>query len=140
MNLGTTCPYCSRVNECSTSATNPDKVAPEPGDVSICIGCAGIAIYTETGVRLPTHVEHEEALAKPAVQRALAVLAGGIDSPDPSANTLETLPCGCQLGTDLIDGTPTFLFLPHALDCKYFRYVLEEADREGKPVTTLDAR
>jgi hypothetical protein len=135
-----TCPYCSRINEWSTSATNPEAVAPKPGDIALCIGCAGIAIYTVTGVRLPTRDEHEEALAKPAVRRALAVLSGGIDTPDPSPNTLEALPCGCQIGTDLINGTPTFLFLPHALDCEYFRYVLDEAAREGKPVTTLDAR
>lgn len=52
---------------------------------------------------------------------------------------MERLPCGCQMGTDVIDGTPTFLYEPCALDCRYYLYMLEESKRQAKPMTILDA-
>lgn len=54
------------------------------------------------------------------------------------ASSWERLPCGCGMGTD--EATSTFLFEPCSLDCKYYRYVIEEADRQGKPLSTLDLR
>lgn len=54
--------------------------------------------------------------------------------------SMERLPCGCQLGTDVIDGVPTFLYEPCALDCEYYLYVVAESKRQGKPLTTVDVR
>jgi len=47
----------------------------------------------------------------------------------------EVLPCGCHMWTD----NGVFMFEPHALDCKFYLYVLEESARQGKPTTILDA-
>lgn len=53
---------------------------------------------------------------------------------------METLPCGCHMGTDVIAGVKTFLYEPCAMDCENFRYMMEEAERQAKPLTTIDAR
>ncbi len=53
---------------------------------------------------------------------------------------MERLPCGCLIGTDVIDGVNTFLIEPHALNCKNYLYVLQETERQGKPRTTIDLR
>ena len=47
---------------------------------------------------------------------------------------METLPCGCQMGT-----TPdnAFVFRPHALDCENYLYVLAEVERQGKPLAII---
>lgn len=59
-------------------------------------------------------------------------------------DTYERLPCGCVLGeqpsTDPADPRPMFVFIPHALDCEYYLYVLEESARQHKNVITVDAR
>lgn len=55
--------------------------------------------------------------------------------------SMERLPCGCQMGTSTNSaGEEVFLFEPHAMDCEYYLYVLDESARQGKPVTTLDVR
>lgn len=50
----------------------------------------------------------------------------------------DVLPCGCQMTAD--EETKAFVFVPHALDCKFYLYVLAESARQGKDVVTLDAR
>ena len=50
------------------------------------------------------------------------------------------LPCGCRMGTDMVDDVETFIFEPHALDCENYLYVLAESRRQGKPTTIIDAR
>ena len=52
----------------------------------------------------------------------------------------ETLPCGCRTWTDEVDGQPVFMFEPHALDCEWYAFVLEQSAAQGKPVTTVDIR
>lgn len=45
-----TCPYCFRKNDAATAIDEKaaqQGVAPKEGDISICIGCAEISIYTE---------------------------------------------------------------------------------------------
>lgn len=49
------------------------------------------------------------------------------------AEPLETLPCGCQMGTV----NDAFVFRPHALDCTYYLYVLEQTAAQGKPTYTV---
>jgi hypothetical protein len=48
------------------------------------------------------------------------------------------LPCGCQMWTDVIDGNNIFMFEPHALDCEYYLYAVNEAERMGKLGPTID--
>lgn len=50
----------------------------------------------------------------------------------------ETLDCGCHMWTDTVGDDQVFMFEPHALDCKFYLFVLEESKRQAKPVTTLD--
>lgn len=50
----------------------------------------------------------------------------------------ETLKCGCIVQFDDEDRTMTFV--PHALDCDYYLYFMEETRRQGKHVTVIDAR
>ncbi len=56
------------------------------------------------------------------------------------AGEWERLPCGCQIGTTVIDGANTFMIEPHALDCPAYLFVLEETARQGKTTTTIDLR
>ena len=70
-------------------------------------------------------------------RRRIASLLGPLEK---EVDMNETLPCGCVAQTDVIDGIPTFLLVPCALDCPYFQYVVDESQRQGKPVTTIDAR
>ena len=66
----TLCPACGAARDAATDPTNPDQVAPRPGDFSICIACAALQVF-DTGLtlRLPTTLETAEAQALPGVQR-----------------------------------------------------------------------
>ena len=68
----TACPYCGRIND-QHSSSDGTRV-PHPGAISLCWGCGGLAIFTETGVRLPTPDELEECEAHPDVIAARAVI------------------------------------------------------------------
>lgn len=47
------CPLCGYTLDAATNADSGDKIAPKPGDVTVCFGCAGILEFTEDmGVRL----------------------------------------------------------------------------------------
>jgi len=52
----------------------------------------------------------------------------------------ETLPCGCQIGTEEVDGDRRFVMVPCSLDCQYYRYALDETRRQGKSIIEIDAR
>lgn len=52
----------------------------------------------------------------------------------------ETLPCGCQIGTETIGDDKRFVMIPCSLDCEYYRYAIEETRRQGKPVVEIDTR
>jgi len=52
----TRCPYCGHTLDCASSEQGGDK--PEPGDVSICLGCAGLLVFGDDGrTRKPTGSE-----------------------------------------------------------------------------------
>ena len=42
----TVCPHCGAVHDRATDLTKPDAVA-KPGDVSVCIKCAGVLVFTD---------------------------------------------------------------------------------------------
>ncbi len=68
----TKCPACGRTNNRSSAVEGVDPTPPEPGDVSICIGCGSIGIYTaDLGMRAPTMVEVSELMRMPQVVRAV---------------------------------------------------------------------
>lgn len=44
------------------------------------------------------------------------------------------LPCGCKIETLIDNGEPTLKIEPCNVYCDNYKYVLEEADKQGKPV------
>lgn len=54
------CPHCAYVLT-GTEVTSGPVSAPSPGDLSICINCADVAIFTADGFRLPTEAERKQA-------------------------------------------------------------------------------
>lgn len=66
------CPCCGKPNDRSSPNDPADGAPPKTGDVTMCIGCGSLALYTEDGsLRLPTMVEMAELVAMPNVQRVL---------------------------------------------------------------------
>lgn len=56
------CLHCGRVND--AHERRPGE-RPKSGDVSLCWGCAGIALFTDDGLRLPTESEAAAIEADP---------------------------------------------------------------------------
>lgn len=46
----------------------------------------------------------------------------------------DVLPCGCVLRKVVRDGVREFQIIPCRSDCKYLVYVIEESQRQGKPI------
>ncbi len=70
-----TCPSCGKKLDAAT--TFDEDVEPSPGDVTICLGCQDILIFTEElGLRRPTDQELETLplLEISQMQRALGQL------------------------------------------------------------------
>lgn len=63
MNL--TCPHCGKLNDEHDCLSSPGST-PEPGDITICIGCGGWAIFTKDALRLPTLAETFTIMMDPA--------------------------------------------------------------------------
>jgi hypothetical protein len=57
-----------------------------------------------------------------------------------NADDVLVLPCGCRMWTDTVFEVPTFVVEPHALDCSYYEYILEQAEELEKPVSVIDLR
>lgn len=62
------CPHCDYKLTGTATMKGPVQ-APVPGDYSICIECAGVAVFTEEGFRKLTVVEAMSAAADPEIQR-----------------------------------------------------------------------
>jgi hypothetical protein len=62
------CPHCDYALT-GTEATSGPVSAPSPGDLSICINCARVAVFTEDGLRLPTSIEQRHADEDDEVKR-----------------------------------------------------------------------
>jgi hypothetical protein len=49
---------------------------------------------------------------------------------------LQTLPCGCVMGSRTVDGQRAFVVMPCSQTCEYYAYAIEESRKMGKPVIT----
>jgi hypothetical protein len=49
-------------------------------------------------------------------------------------DTPEKLPCGCEVGTAIVDGMKTFVMRPCSLTCDYYLYALEESKKQGNRI------
>lgn len=56
------CPYCGKKLD---AMSGPEQ--PHPGDISLCIYCAGVLIITDSGQRAATPEEEMELLKDPVV-------------------------------------------------------------------------
>lgn len=77
-----TCPWCGKVTDGLAQVTDTGRPAPpSPGDLSLCITCAGLAIFTAEGQRRATPAERAQLLRDPEVARVAAaiVLAGELE-------------------------------------------------------------
>jgi hypothetical protein len=75
-----TCPHCgSPIDQASglVDKNARNELKPKPGDISLCIICAGLSRYTETmTLRKLTEIEAVDCAADPRVVRARdAILA-----------------------------------------------------------------
>jgi len=74
------CPHCSAPIDQASGVVDKNArniLKPKPGDISLCITCAGLGRYTQDlTLRKLTETEHAEAISNPRVQQArLAILA-----------------------------------------------------------------
>jgi hypothetical protein len=68
------CPHCGMLVDGATPVDDTHG-HPQPEDISICLYCSGLSVYTQNGLRLPTDEEWKSAMAKSDVQRAVAALS-----------------------------------------------------------------
>ena len=68
------CPHCGTVNDGHT-AVDGSSACPQAGDVSICLYCSGVAIFTEHSLRVLDDAEFNEVMADPEMQQAIQVIA-----------------------------------------------------------------
>ncbi len=71
------CPQCGSKNDANLCATDgvTEHVHPASGDVSICLYCSALMIYTEDGLRDPTDEEFSKLRRDPDVQVAIGAIA-----------------------------------------------------------------
>jgi hypothetical protein len=66
------CPFCGSALDAATAVPDNADAAPEAGDVTVCISCAGVLIFDEAlSVRRPTTVELMEAMSMPPLRQLL---------------------------------------------------------------------
>lgn len=64
------CPACGTLIDGHTEVHLED-VCPAPGDVSVCVYCCAVSVFTETSLRTPDLKELDEILADPEMQKAI---------------------------------------------------------------------
>lgn len=69
------CPWCGKAHDRATDPAD-ESIKPKAGDVSICVHCSRVALYTGHGLRVrrPSSVELRAALNHPKVRRYRALL------------------------------------------------------------------
>lgn len=68
------CPHCGAMVD-DHMPVHGVHVHPTPEeDVSICVFCSGLAVFTEDGLRVMTDEEWNAAMRNPTTQAALAAL------------------------------------------------------------------
>ncbi|WP_143546583.1 hypothetical protein [Rhodococcus sp. 06-418-5] len=67
---GRPCPHCKSVVD-ATAAMGDPASRPRPGDVNVCVYCAGVSLFGEDSFRLPTAAEARELELIPEIQHAI---------------------------------------------------------------------
>lgn len=64
------CPHCGQVLDGASNVTNDER--PEPGDVTVCIICAGLAEFDEDmNLTMPSEAKKKDALTHEEVVAAI---------------------------------------------------------------------
>lgn len=66
------CPACQTVVD-GAMAMDGSQALPSPGDVTVCVYCARVLIFTADGLRLPTFDEIEKLAEDENLVRAVAI-------------------------------------------------------------------
>jgi len=73
-----TCATCGKALDAASPSLDPAS-RPRPGDISVCIYCGTLGMYTQgtpMGVRALTPMEHDEVISQSSdVRRILAIRA-----------------------------------------------------------------
>lgn len=76
------CPLCGYEMDCVTCVDTPDQ-APRPGDLTICIKCGEVLVFTEElGLRIPTKEEYERYGNDDRIVAAQRIVRGFAGRPD----------------------------------------------------------
>lgn len=67
------CPACGHAVNAAADVGG-EQHAPKPGDVSVCIYCAELLVFTEDSLRLPTQGEMADFRRTPRIMRAKAAV------------------------------------------------------------------
>ena len=129
-----TCPFCRFTFDGVTGMTGEEL--PDNGSAMLCSECASLSVFDDTcpgRQREPTPEERAEMEADERLMYVQARMRESRGLP-PKFPSTETLPCGCVLTTAIVGGTPMFTYKPCHPQCQYFEYMMEEAERQGKPV------
>jgi hypothetical protein len=69
------CPFCGHALDAATAVPDNAEAAPDTGDVTVCLACAGILIFDETlSVRRPTTAELREAMSLPPLIQLVSTI------------------------------------------------------------------
>jgi hypothetical protein len=69
------CPHCGKKNNASTPVGR-NKNAPTPGDITLCIGCGKVGVFTEDGsLRVPNAEEALRFMADPRIIQAQVLIS-----------------------------------------------------------------
>lgn len=69
------CPHCGVMVDADMPVAGAHRHPTPEQDVSICVFCSGLSIFTDNGLRLPTDEEWRRAMANEETRRAIAVLS-----------------------------------------------------------------
>jgi hypothetical protein len=71
------CPFCGHQLDAVTAGPENPDATPLPGDLTVCIQCAGLLVFDDQmKVRPPTSEEQAEMLADPQVIRLVEAITG----------------------------------------------------------------
>jgi hypothetical protein len=121
------CERCGADLDDATAADGSDDT-PGPGDVSACLYCGNLTVFTGVGLarRQPSADELTELIAEPDVARVLAAIMR-------TATDALRAPCGCVLATK----GPVFVMQPCSPTCPLYCYAHTEARKAGKAIQTV---
>lgn len=47
---------------------------------------------------------------------------------------MDKLPCGCEIGTAVVNGEKTMFYRPCSFTCRYYLYAMEQSRKQGSRI------